>query len=103
MAGAQTFMIMEGVRRAKAFDLAGLTTIPAIIQYDDGTTAGPLEVAIDSLRSPKATIDMSNNTQADRFWRVWKGLQAGQAQLIPEITITPGSQGVLIRDVGWTY
>lgn len=64
----QTFEIVEGVRRAKAFELAGLSTIRAVVQNQDGTLGPEMEVPLDSLRSPhKSSIDMSTTIQANRF------------------------------------
>ena len=99
--GGQSFEIIEGVRRAKAFELSGAQTIRAMIQNPDGTNGPETDVPLDCLRSPhKNSIDMSTNIQADRFWRIWKGIQGGQSAMIPPI---PGGRGILIKDISWSY
>lgn len=102
--GGGTYEIVQGVRRAKAFALAGIQAIRAIIQYDDGTQSPETMIPIDTLRSPhKSEIDMSTNAQADRFWKIWHGVQAGQVDQIPPIVVTPGSKGARVEDIGWAY
>lgn len=104
MAGGQTFEVVDGVRRAKAFELAGASTIRAVIQNPDGTHGPVTDVPIDALRSPhKSVIDMSTSTQANRFWRIWHAIQAGKARQIPPIIVAAGSHGTAIKDISWSY
>ncbi len=63
-----------------------------------------MEVAIDELLSPhKATIEMSTNPKAERFWKIWRGIQGGKASHIPPITIMPGHRGTPVKDISLTY
>jgi hypothetical protein len=99
-----TFEIIQGVRRAKAFQLSGATFIRAFIQNADGTLGPETELPIASLRSRyKDEIDMSTNQQADRFWSVWKAIKSGKADQVPPIIVQRGSRGKRIEDVGWKY
>jgi hypothetical protein len=99
-----TFQIVQGVRRAKAFQLAGASTIRAIIQYPDGTQGPEIDVPIDNLRSPyKSDIDMSTTRQADRFWRIWNAIQSSKGDQLPPIIIELGSRGKQVKDIGWIY
>jgi hypothetical protein len=98
--GGNTVCIVDGVRRAKAWQLAGAATVRAVVLYPDGKTGPEQDVSIDWLRSPKSGIDMSPARQADRFWRV---IQSGLGGRLPAILISPGSQGTLVKDVGWIY
>jgi hypothetical protein len=99
-----TFEILSGVRRAKAFQLAGAQTIRAIIQNPDGTAESEIDVPIDSLRSPyKSDIDMSTTSQADRFWSIWHAITGGRGSQLPPIVIQRGSRGKPVKDIGWIY
>jgi len=93
------YQIVDGVRRAKAFELNGSNSVRAAILQQDGTLGPEFDVPIDSLRSPKDAIDMSTQFMADRFWRLWHAVRAGLQ--LPPILIEPGNRGSLIKDVGW--
>src|SRR5207248_7837147 len=98
--GSSTFEILQGVRRARAFQLAGYSTVRAIVQESDGTQGPEMEVPIDSLRSPfKSDIDMSTTRQADRFWRIWNAIQSGRGNQLPAIVVRRGSRGKRIEDL----
>jgi hypothetical protein len=102
--GSGTYEILQGVRRAKAFQLAGYATIRAIVQRPDSTQGPEVELPIDSLRSPfKDDIDMSTAKQASRFWSVWNAIRSGQGDQLPAIIVQHGSRGKRIEDLGWTY
>ena len=95
----QTYVIMEGVRRAKAHQMAGIATIRAVIQDPAGTCGGEIEVAIDSLLSPKPAIDLTIPSEPARFCHILAAVQAGRS--LRPITIAPGSRGTIIKDVGF--
>jgi hypothetical protein len=101
--GRETFQIIDGVRRSKAFELGGAKTIRAQVLNPDGTRGPEIDVLIDDLRSPKSALDMSTTRQADRFWKIWQAVQVGRAGQLPPILVSLGSQGILVRDVGWIY
>ena len=99
-----TYQIIQGVRRAKAFQLTGATTIRAVIQAPDGTHGPEIEVLIENLRSPyKSEIDMSTHKQADRFWSIWNAIQSGKESQLPPVIIEHGSRGKPVQDIGWSY
>jgi ParB-like chromosome segregation protein Spo0J len=55
-----TYVIIDGVRRAKACQLLGRTAIPAEIIDDEGNPIGLRDLPIDSLLSlTKDSIDVS--------------------------------------------
>jgi hypothetical protein len=93
------FRIVDGVRRAKVFELCGILTIPAEILNPDGTSGGIVNVPIDDLRSPRMEIDVSTARTASRFWRIHRLVQRGGAAGLVPILITPGSRGTLIKDI----
>jgi RHS repeat-associated protein len=94
----ETFEIIEGVRRAKANQLLGNSTVPANIFNAEGKLVGQGNIAIDALRSPnKSVIDISTQAQLDRYMSIQRGLQQGAN--IPPISITPGTRGVPIQDI----
>jgi hypothetical protein len=100
----QSFEIIDGVRRAKAFELSGAPTIRAVVQNPDGTLGPEFDVSVAELSSPhKSEIDMSTASQANRFWRIWQAVQAGTGRQLPPIVVAPGSRGTPLKDVGWTY
>ena len=89
-----TYVINEGVRRAKAADLAGRATIWAQV----GTSMKEQKVAVDSLLSPKKVIDVGTPREFTR----WRNIKTGMAQepdLFPPIHVIPGANGTPIRDV----
>lgn len=96
----ETFTIIDGVRRAKAAEMLGAKTIPATIQVG-GRTVARIEVSIEALRSPKASIDVSNMTEAKRFSTTLELTRAGSVP--PPISIEPGGVGIPISDVNFSY
>jgi RHS repeat-associated protein len=97
-AGRETFEILDGVRRAKAAELAGRTTIRAEVEVA-GKTVRSAEIPLEQLRSPfKSAIDVSSSpAQAQRFQQIMQGTQAGSK--LPSIRVQPGSRGPSIVDV----
>jgi len=95
--GAQTFEILDGVRRAKAADLVGNSTIPAEIIGADGRLIGTQNVPINQLLSPKPSIDVSTVDYWDRFMNTLNQTKAGSVP--PPIKITPGVNGTPIPNV----
>jgi len=97
-AGDETFEILDGVRRSKAADLVGNSTVPAEIIDSQGRQLGKADLPIDSLRSPKSSIDISTNSAADRFFK--NNLEPAKAGSVPPpIMVTPGNRGTRIKDV----
>jgi len=91
---AQTYMINEGVRRAKAADLAGRRTIWAHV----GRSTQETKIPVDLLLSPKKIIDV----RAPRELARWQSVKSGMVEepdLLPPIHVLPGSKGIPIRQV----
>jgi hypothetical protein len=96
--GAETFEILDGVRRSKAAEFVGNRTVPAEIIDAEGRSLGVTDLQIESLLSPKATIDISTPQAADRFFK--NNLNPARAGSVPPpITVTPGTRGTPIRKV----
>jgi cell fate regulator YaaT (PSP1 superfamily) len=98
LASQETFEIIDGVRRAKAAELAGKATV--VVQVDDGTgrLSSPIEVQIDPLRSPhKSTIDLATQAALDRWLDVFR--RAKQGSMPPPIMVRRGSKAMKISDV----
>jgi hypothetical protein len=95
---AQTFEILDGVRRAKAAELTGRQTIRAEVQVR-GKVVETLEAPLSSLRSPfKDAIEISGSPRQLQRWQdVLDATKAGEA--LPPIAVQPGSQGPSIFDV----
>ncbi|HXG66407.1 MAG TPA: hypothetical protein VNO70_15010 [Blastocatellia bacterium] len=94
----ETFEVLDGVRRAKAYEFLGKATIPAEIIDEDGKVIGRREVPIDSLRvTTKSSIDVSTQKEWDRFMRTFNQTRAGSPA--PPILVTPGSKGLKIKDL----
>jgi hypothetical protein len=88
------YVIMDGVRRAKAAGLSGHETIWAEV----GQSRRERKVAVRALLSPKAVIDVSEERELER----WLGIKEGMAQepdLLPPIIIRRGSHGIPIAEV----
>jgi hypothetical protein len=99
--GAQSWQIVAGVRRARAFHLAGYSTIPAQELYPDGKQGPVFQVKLDCLLSPKVAIDMSTNAPADRFWSIWNLARSGKGHVLQPIVVRRGSHGTRLEEVGW--
>ena len=94
----ETFEIIDGVRRAKSYELLGQETIPAEIIDEEGNTIAKRDVPIDSLRvTTKRSIDVSTQKDWERFMRTFNQVKAGS--LTPPILITPGNEGRKIQDI----
>ncbi len=94
-AAEATFEILNGVRRSKAAEIAGQTTIEAEIEVGS-RTVGTQTVALDSLRSPKETISTAG-AGLSRWLNTLQQTLSGSKP--PPIRVTPGSRGTPIRDV----
>ena len=95
------FEVSDGVRRAKAAQLNGDTTIRAIMNVEESgeIVAKKIDVPIDQLNSPmKSQIDATTAKEKARWERVLKGTEDPNVEL-PPITINPGNRGLLIKDV----
>ncbi|MES2737425.1 MAG: hypothetical protein V4672_13960 [Verrucomicrobiota bacterium] len=91
------YEISDGVRRSKAADMNGNSTIKASVQQADGTSILQ-DVPVDSLHSPfKSSIDVSTPAKRDRFERVKEATETGKQ--LPPIQVNPGNRGPKIRDV----
>ncbi len=90
-----SFEIVDGVRRAKAAEIAEQATIRAQI----GGVGEIIEVPLDSLHSPfKAAIDVTSSPAAMSRWEsVLEATRAGEE--LPPIHIQPGSRGPLLSDI----
>jgi RHS repeat-associated protein len=99
--GADTYEILDGVRRAKAAEMLGHKTIPANIYDAAGNLVGKTDIPIDSLRSPKDLIDIAKEVDALRWQDTFTKTKAGSP--IPPITVQPGSRGIPIKDVTWNW
>ncbi len=99
MASGQTYLILEGVRRAKAWEQNGATVLPAQVLHPDGTAGAVIDVSVDDLLSPKSEIDLTDPREVIRYWRLWALIRNGLGRVLPLITITPGSRGTRLKDV----
>jgi RHS repeat-associated protein len=92
-AGEDTFRIVDGVRRSKAAELCGKSTICAEVE---GTGGKLTDIPIESLRSPKDVIETTGAVAAGRWAKALRDTKEGTA---PPILVGPGSSGIPIRDV----
>jgi RHS repeat-associated protein len=98
--GAESYRIIDGVRRAKAAAELGQETIQANVQIGD-KIVGSVRVSPSELLSPKGVIEVNTQRQLRRWLSILKGTQAGDP--IPPITITPGNAGTPIPEVGFQF
>jgi len=101
MTPGATYLIRSGVRRAKAFQLGGLTAIRAeIFDSSTGKKLAVAELPIQELRSPKDVIDLTSApSERIRFERIERTVRSGRQDRIPPIEVEPGAIGVRIEDV----
>jgi hypothetical protein len=98
-AGEMTYEIMDGVRRAKAAEIAGHEMIRAELYGPGGKI---IDVPIKSLLSPKATIDTTlSPAELPRWLNTLRQTLSGSKP--PPIQIQPGSVGTLIPKVDVIY
>ena len=95
--GEGTFEILDGVRRSKATEMSGRTTIPAEVVGSGGKV---VHLPLSALRSPKATIDASG-TGLSRWLTTLRATLAGSTP--PPIVVQPGGRGVPIDKVTVDY
>lgn len=97
-AGGRTFEIVDGVRRSKAAELAGQSSIRAEV-HAGGKVVETLEIPLSQLRSPnKAAIDVSSSQRAmDRWKSVMDATTAGKIK--DPIIVQRGSRGPSIFEV----
>ena len=94
----ETFEIIDGVRRAKSYELLGKAAIPAEIIDDEGHTIAQREVSPNSLRvTTKRSIDVSTQKEWERFMKTFDQVKAGSPP--PPILITPGNEGLKLEDL----
>ena len=89
---------MDGVRRAKAYQLSGRRKIAArLVDIETGLMGGITMVWIRDLRSPKEFMFVSDEVGWERWRRIIDGIREGD--MLPSIEIQPG-EGMTINDVG---
>lgn len=94
----ETFEILDGVRRAKSYELLGKPAIPAEVIDENGHTVARRDVPVDSLRvTTKRSIDVSTQKEWERFMKTFNEVKAG----LPTrpILVTPGVEGLTIREI----
>lgn len=89
-----TYEILDGVRRSKAAEIAGLGTIRAEVIGTGGQT---IDLTIDALRSLKSVIDASTASALSRWLDTLRRTTAGSEP--PPILVQPGTRGTPNRDV----
>jgi len=91
---ARTYEIIDGVRRAKAAQLAGQLTIWALINGRQPEE----KIPVAALLSPKKKIDISQPRELQRWLSVRDGMKS-EPDLLPAIIVRDGARGILIDDV----
>lgn len=99
MSADKGYRIQDGVRRAKAFQLAGLDTIQARLMFPDAKESPTFQVALSTLRSPKPVIDLDEGSNRPRWENIWKAIQQGMPECIPHIVVVEDSSGTPLSDV----
>ena len=94
----ELFEIGDGVRRAKAAEMAGHTHINANIFDQSGQLVGNQNIPINQLLSPnKNMIEVRNLQEIERFGSVHDATLKGTP--LPPISVTPGTQGVSVSEI----
>ena len=92
MEGEQNYEILDGVRRAKAAELSGHSTIPVKLNGVGEEFLVPLR----NLYSPKSVIDTSGVRGLD-WYKILRATKRGQ--ILPAIEVAIGSRGIPIEKV----
>jgi len=93
-----SFEILDGVRREKAAELAGVPAVRAEVINSGGRV---VEVPIDALRSPKSAIDATTTSGRTRWMNTLRQTLSGSQP--PPILVQPGTRGTRVRDVKVEY
>src|SRR6516164_7344612 len=84
-AAGSIYLVMDGVRRAKAVQMVGLTHIQAEVVDPAGHSLGEGQIPIDALRSPKPVIRRITRADENR----WKRALAGRFCLFHQLSFNP--------------
>jgi hypothetical protein len=94
----ETYEIRSGVRRAKATQLTGRSTITANLYDPAGALIGTRDIPLDQLFSPKAIPDLRSDVkELIRFRRLQSLLLAGVT--LDPIEVEPGTKGTPLAAV----
>lgn len=95
--GKEIFEIADGVRRVKAAEMCGQSSVKAM------NNAGKVfEVPIKNLRSPfKSSIDVSTPMNQARFSRILNGIRNGDQ--LPPIYVNSGNRGISVFKITFKY
>lgn len=94
----ETYEIIDGVRRAKSYELLGRPVIPAEIIDEEGNAIAKRDVPLDSLRvTTKQSIDVSTQRDWERFMKTFNRVKADLPT--PPILVTPGDKGRKLQDI----
>jgi hypothetical protein len=95
---ADTYVINSGVRRAKAAELAGHTTITAEVYDPSGPLIGVRDIPLAQLLSRKAILDLRSDVrELIRFRRLQSLILAGV--VLDPIEVEPGTVGTPLSAV----
>lgn len=91
----QTYVLDDGVRWARAAQLAGRDTVPVEIGAPPET-----QLPISCLGSRKRSIELSTTDDKARWEQIVKEYRpGGEPDLLPPIQARPGGDGIPIEDV----
>jgi RHS repeat-associated protein len=100
--GDESYEILDGVRRAKANNIAGNQSVSIDLYDQSGATFLETRTAtLDSLLSPRSHVDVSNMTNINRFADIHEGVLSGSN--FPNIKVRQGTNGIPIQDVNFKY
>jgi len=94
---------MDGVRRAKAVQMVGLTHIQAEVVDPAGHSLGEGQIPIDALRSPKPVIRRITRADENRWKRALAGAQKPILPFPPIVVQPSGESGTRIEDVDFDF
>jgi hypothetical protein len=91
----ENYVIDDGVRRAKAAQLAGRVTVPVQIG-----SPPEMQIPINRLRSRKRNIELNTPEDKSRWEQITREYRpGGEPDLLPPIQARPGNEGIPIEDV----
>jgi hypothetical protein len=97
-----TNWIREGVRRTKAYSLAGFTTVRCEVFERNSKFVGIKEIPIAQLRTTRFSIDVSTQHLRERYDRIERAIQESRELppiVVEEIVVEESSKGWVIDDV----
>src|SRR5581483_2169952 len=95
----EPLQILDGVRRAKLYDLAGRTTVRVeVYTPDGGTLLETRDAAVTDLLSPRSVIDLTTMPVTRKIHFLQMENDIARGVILPPIKVFRGGRGIPVKD-----